>query len=377
MTAKVTILEGTYRGQEVTELNGDFALVQDWKDGAKGGFIRVINNGSLDGAEEGAKIAIKVDEDKFEQTGELAGTFTAAKGIHAEKEVEPEFVETDEETIARISKTFKFIETLTAAAQKNDIRALIISGPAGVGKSYGVETTVERMNMPRVLQLGPGNEKYDIITGGTSPIGLYIRLWENRKEGNVLIFDDCDAALWDQDQLNLLKAAMDTKKKRKICWMKESNALRGAADGGNEDIPNDFEFEGSIIFLTNLKFDNVRNRKIAAHLEAIMSRVHYLDLCLDSRREQLLRVKQVVGEGMLDDRNLGKELEDAVVNWVYDNVEYLTELSLRTVLKVADLAMVDKNTWEDVAEFTILSHVGRLAKEAAKRKAAAEEAEAV
>ena len=161
---------------------------------------------------------------------------------------------------------------------------------------------------------------------------------------------------------------MDTKKKRKICWMKESNALRGAADGGNEDIPNDFTFEGSIIFLTNLKFDNVRNRKIAAHLEAIMSRVHYLDLCLDSRREQLLRVKQVVGEGMLEERNLGKKLEDAVVNYVYDNVEYLHELSLRTVLKVADLAAVDANDWEDTADFTVLSHIGRMQKLAADGK---------
>jgi len=361
MTAKVTILEGKYRGQEVTELNGDFLLIADWKAGKKGGFVTVINNGSLDVAKEGAKVRITVDEDKFEQTGELAGTFTAAKGHQANAEAEPEFVETDEQTIARISKTFKFIETLAAAAQRNDIRALIISGPAGVGKSYGVETTLERMNMTRVIAV-PGSEKYDLITGGTSAIGLYIRLFENRREGNVLVFDDCDAALWDQDQLNLLKAAMDTKKKRKICWMKESNALRGAADGGNEDIPNDFLFEGSIIFLTNLKFDGVRNRKIAAHLEAIMSRVHYLDLCLDTRREQLLRVKQVVGEGMLEERKMGKKLEDAVVNYVYDNVDYLHELSLRTVLKVADLAAVDANDWEDTADFTVLSHRGRMLK---------------
>ena len=356
MTAKVTILEGTYRGSKVTELNGDFELLVDWKKGSKGGFVTVINNGSLDIAKEGAKVRINVAENHFEQTGELAGNFHAPKGKETEEEIVLE--ETDEQTIARISKTFKFIETLAAAAQNNDIRALIISGPAGIGKSYGVEMTLERMNLTKTLRV-PGSENYDMITGGTSPIGLYIRLWENRRPGNVLVFDDCDAALWDQDQLNLLKAAMDTKQKRKICWMKESNSLKGAADGGDEDIPNDFLFEGSIIFLTNLKFDNMRSKKIAAHLEAIMSRVHYLDLCLDSRREQLLRVKQVVGEGMLDDRNLGKELEDKVVNYVYDNVDYLFELSLRTVLKVADLAAIDKETWEETADFTVLSHTGR------------------
>jgi len=365
MTAKVTIFEGTYRGKPVTELNGDFELLVDWKEGAKGGFVTVTNNGSLDIAKKGAKVRINVAENHFEQTGELAGNFHAPKGKEAEDDIVLD--ETDEQTIARITKTFKFIETLTAAAQNNKIRALIISGPAGIGKSYGVETTLERMNMTKAIRV-PGSEDFDMITGGTSAIGLYIKLWENRRQGKLLVFDDCDSALFDELQLNMMKAAMDTKARRKICWMKESNALKGAADGGDEDIPNDFIFEGSIVFLSNLKFDNMRSKKIGAHLEAIMSRVHYLDLCLDSRREQLLRVKQVVGEGMLDDRNLGKKLEDAVVNYVYDNVDYLKELSLRTVLKVADLAAIDKDTWEETADFTVLSHIGRKKKLVAAAK---------
>lgn len=359
MTSKVTIFEGKYRGQSVTELNGDFELVAEWKHGARGGFVTVLNNGSLDGAGKSAKVRITVADDQFEQTGELAGNFHAPKG--KEVETAPVFVETDEQTITRITKTFKFIETLTAAAQNNKIRALIISGPAGIGKSYGVEMTLNRMNFQHLVA-NDGKENFEIITGGTSAIGLYIKLWQNRRKGRCLVFDDCDSALYDELQLNMLKAAMDTKKNRRICWMRESNALRGAADGGDENIPNDFVFEGTIIFLSNTKFDNARSPKIRAHLAAIMSRVHYLDLCLDSRREQLLRVKQVVGEGMLDDRDLGKVLEDKVVNYVYDNVEYLHELSLRTVLKVADLAAIDQDTWEETADFTVLSHTGRMQK---------------
>lgn len=363
MTAKVTILEGMYRGVAVNPLNGDFELVADWKQGAKGGFVTVINNGSLNFADKGTKVRITVSEDNFEQTGELAGTFTAPTGKQAKAaaEADPVFVETDEQTIDRITKTFKYIETLTAAAQKNQIRALIISGPAGVGKSYGVEMTLNRMNFQHLIA-ADGKEKFEIITGGTSAIGLYMKLWDNRKEGNCLVFDDCDSALFDELQLNMLKAAMDTKAKRKICWMKESNALKGSGDEKGENIPNDFVFEGSIVFLSNLKFDRFGNKKVGAHLEAIMSRVHYLDLCLDSRREQLLRVKQVVGEGMLESRRLTKELENAVVNYVYDNVDYLQELSLRTVLKVADLAAICKDSWEETADFTVLSHKGRMQK---------------
>ena len=357
MLAQVKIQNGTYRGNSVT---GIFELAKEWKAGKKGGFVTVVNDGSLEGAADGAETRVKVAKSDIEIIGEIAGTYHAPKGDT--KEVAPMFTETDDQTIARITKTFEYIETLTSAAQKNQITGLIISGPAGVGKSYGVEQTLNRLNF-QALVANQGKEKFEIVTGGTSAIGLYQKLWEWRKQGNVLVFDDCDSALFDELQLNMLKAAMDTKKKRKICWMKESNAL------DKSDIPNSFQFEGSIIFLTNLKFDKCKARKLAPHLEAIMSRVHYLDLCLDTRREQLLRVKQVVGAGMLNDRKLSKPLEDGVVNYVYDNVDYLSELSLRTVLKVADLAAICSKTWQEAADFTVLSHRGRMQKLAAEQKA--------
>jgi len=357
--AQVIIKNGTYRNKDVT---GTFELVKPWKASPSGSFVTVVSNGSLEGAEEGKNARVKVAFEDVEQIGELAASVSGPNGTTTEPEIE--LNETDEQTISRITKTFNYIDTLTAAAQRNQITGLIISGPAGIGKSYGVEQTLERMNMTRVLKGIP--ERFDILTGGTSAIALYIKLWENRKAGQVLIFDDCDSALRDELQLNLLKAAMDSKKKRKICWIRESNALRGNGDEEGESIPDNFLFEGSIVFLTNIKFDQCRVSKIAPHLEAIMSRVHYLDLCLDTRREQLLRVKQVVGAGMLDDRDLGKKLEERVVNYVYDNVDYLKELSLRTVLKVADLAAVYADTWEEAADMTCLSDRGRKMKWAAE-----------
>lgn len=357
--AQVIIKNGKYRNNDVT---GKYELVKPWKDGARGGFVTVVNDGSLEGAEVGKQVRITVKKSDIEVIGELAAEYHTPNSKSAEPT--PVLEETDEQTIKRIEKTFAYIETLAAAAQRNQITGLIISGPAGIGKSYGVEKVLERMNMTRELKNLP--PMFDIITGGTSAISLYIKLWENRKPGNVLVFDDCDTALWDELQLNLLKAAMDTKKKRKLCWMKESLALKGRGDEDGADIPDSFYYEGSIVFLTNLKFDACKSKKIAAHLEAIMSRVHYLDLCLDTRREQLLRVKQVVGAGMLDEHNLSDEVKDAVVNYVYDNVDYLHELSLRTVLKVADLAKIDANGWEETADYTVLSHKGRIQKMIAK-----------
>ena len=362
MIAQVKISNGTYRN---TPVNGIFELVDEWKDGKKGGFVRVINDGSLAApAKKGAATRVTVAKNDIEYIGEIAGTYHQPNGDTKTADEAPLHVETDEETIERITTTFSYIEKLAAAAQKNQITGLIISGPAGVGKSYGVEKVLERLNFQHLVA-NTGKEKFEIITGGTSPIGLYKKLWDNRDEGRVLVFDDCDSALYDELMINMLKAAMDTKKKRKLCWMKESRVL------AEEGIPNNFTFEGSIIFLTNLKFDHAP-RKIATHLEAIMSRVHYLDLCLDTRREQLLRVKQVVDAGMLKKHNLDEKTKKDVVQYVYDNVEYLNELSLRTVLKVADLAMIDKNNWHEPADFTVLSHAGRMRKAADERRAAKE-----
>ena len=360
MIAQVKISDGTYRNNPV---NGIFQLHKEWTEGKKGGFVTVISDGSLPGSNKGKPTRVLVDKNNIEVIGEIAGTFHQPNG-DTKIEDAPLYVESDEETIERITTTFKYIEKLAAAAQKNQITGLIISGPAGVGKSFGVEKVLERLNFQHLVA-NTGKEKFEIITGGTSPIGLYKKLWDNRDEGRVLVFDDCDSALNDELMINMLKAAMDTKKKRKLCWMKESRTL------AEEGIPNNFTFEGSIIFLTNLKFDHAP-RKIAPHLDAIMSRVHYLDLCLDSRREQLLRVKQVVDAGMLDKHNLNEKTKKDVVQYVYDNVGYLKELSLRTVLKVADLAMIDANNWSEPADYTVLSHEGRMRKLADERRAAKE-----
>ena len=275
MTVQIKITNGTYRNQSV---EGLFELAKEWKLGVNGGFVTVVNDGSIEGA--GDKARVKVAQDDFEMFGELAGEYHAPKG--KDKVVE-EFEETDEEIINRFEKTFSFVDTMTAAAQDGKILGLVISGPAGIGKSYGVEKTLEKKNMMRVIRQEP--EHYELVTGGTSAPGLYKKLYENKKAGQVLVFDDCDSAFWDELQLNMLKAAMDTKPKRRICWMKD----RVFKDEGGDPIPTSFVYEGSIIFLTNTKFDHCRSAKIAGHLEAIMSRVHYMDLRIDSLREKLLR----------------------------------------------------------------------------------------
>ena len=164
----------------------------------------------------------------------------------------------------------------------------------------------------------------------------------------MLVFDDCDSVFSDELSLNILKAALDSKKNRKICWNTDSFKLR------NEGVPDSFDFKGSAIFITNIKFDNVKSKKMRDHLEALESRCHYIDLTIDTDREKMLRIKQITKDGMLDEYALGEHVVDEIVDYMESNKTKLRELSLRTVLKIADLAKAFPTKWEAMAENTVM-----------------------
>jgi len=233
---------------------------------------------------------------------------------------------------------------MTKAVKKGDVRAMIVSGPPGVGKSHGVEEVLERY---KVLEDLGAPKKFDVIKGAMSPIGLYCKLYKNADAGNVVVFDDCDSIFNDELSLNILKAALDSKKKRKIHWNTDSFKLR------NEGVPDSFEFKASAIFITNLKFDKVKG-KLREHLQALESRCHYMDLTIDTDRDKMLRITQVIRDGMLNSYKLSDQVKDEIVEFVDDNKSRLRELSLRTVLKVADLAVAFPDNWEAYAENTVM-----------------------
>ena len=257
--------------------------------------------------------------------------------------------ESDSETVERMRKRFTILDSMTKACKKGDVRAMIVSGPPGVGKSHGVEQVLDRYGV--VSTLGNTQPKYEIVKGAMSPIGLYCKLYNFSNADNVLVFDDCDSVLLDDLSLNILKAALDSKRTRKICWNTDSHMLR------REGVPDTFEFAGSVIFITNIKFDNVKSKKLRDHLEALESRCHYIDLTIDTIREKILRIKQIVADGMLKSYALPKETEDAIVTFVDDNKRQLREISLRTVLKIADLAKAFPENWSDMAKSTVLKPV--------------------
>ena len=256
---------------------------------------------------------------------------------------------TDEEIIERLRQRFNILDDMTRAVKKGDVRAMIVTGPPGVGKSFGVEKVLAKHDVFADVAQNEKLKKYEVVKGAMSAIGLYKKLYEFSDKKNILVFDDCDSVLLDDLSLNILKAALDSSKKRTIHWNTDSRLLR------QEGVPNSFEFKGGCVFITNIKFDNVKSKKLRDHLEALESRCHYLDLTIDTDREKILRIKQVITEcGMLDDYEFSDEAKAELVEFVDVNKKKLRELSLRTVLKIADLRKSMPSNWQAVAEVTCM-----------------------
>ena len=336
MTGFVKIKNGTYRNQAIT--NEVFPLVKQYQLGSKGGFITVDGTGRF-GKD---KIRVTVANPKEYELVD-ATEYTGEDAVVAVEHNE----QSDEERIADIAMRFEMLDTMTKAALNGDIRALIVSGPPGVGKSFTVEHQIERANL--FQQVANVKPKHEVVKGSASAIGLYKKLYEYSDEGSVLVLDDVDSILFDEVSLNLLKGALDSGKNRKINWLLESRILK------NEDIPNSFNFKGAVIFLTNLKFDNVKSSKLKDHLEALQSRCHYLDLTLDTMRDKVLRIRQIARQGaMFEDLGISDVGQEVIIDFLDANQNKMREMSLRMAIKVAQLYKSFPNTWENMARTTCM-----------------------
>ena len=255
--------------------------------------------------------------------------------------------ESDQEILDRLAERFDILTDMTKAVKSGDVRAMIVSGPPGVGKSYGVEAVLQKDGLFDTL--AERKPRYEIVKGAMSALGLYAKLYEFSAEKNVVVFDDCDSVLMDELSLNILKGALDSSKKRFIAWNTDSRLLR------SEGIPDRFEFKGSAIFITNIKFEHVRSKKLRDHLDALESRCHYIDLQMDTEREKMLRIQQVVKENeMLADYEFEPCVQDELIEFVVENQEKLRELSLRMVLKLADLRKAFPANWKSHAKTTCM-----------------------
>lgn len=332
MSSIVRITSGSYRNESI---KGEvFTLVKGYQLGSKGGFVTVKNEGQFPGRPD--QVRVNVDNQSM---------IEFVSGRDAVKVETPK--ETDEEAMDRIATRFGVLDEMSKACIKGDIRAMIVTGPAGIGKSHGVSLQMEKASL--FDNLASKKPRFEIVKGAMSGIGLFAKLYKFSDAKNVLVFDDCD--IWeDQDAINVLKGALDSGKTRRISWNKDSRILR------EEGIPNSFNFNGSVIFITNKSFDAKKAGKMQPHLDALQSRCHFLDLTVDSERDKMLRIKQVHRDadgGLFADYDFTQEQTDEIMSFIWDNHNKLREVSLRMCLKVADLVKISAN-WRELAKATCM-----------------------
>jgi len=220
---------------------------------------------------------------------------------------------------------------------------MIVSGPAGLGKSFTVERALESWD--------PNGTSHRIVKGYIRATSLYKLLYQHRARGQVLVFDDADDVFLDETALNLLKAALDSNDRRIISYMTEGSLID---DETAERLPKSFQFEGTVIFVTNYDFDGMiaRGSKLAPHLQALVSRAHYIDLAMKTKRDYMVRIKQVIRQGLLTNVGLSSTAQAEILDFLESNQDRLRELSLRMALKVGAIRRRSESNWRKVARVT-------------------------
>ena len=352
MSKFVNITAGMYRNETIT---GAFPLVKPVQFGKKGAFVTVDASATLGSNRTAIRVKVPGPDsvEYIYNASDVVGAPAETTALVADDA--PQFdnhVQLHNIFLKKenIRKRFNILDQMTDAVATGVVRGLIVSGPPGVGKSYGVETILEDYEAMHRLE-GNKFDKTEVVKGSMTPIGLYQTLYNMKDKGNILVFDDCDSVLFDEVCLNMLKAVLDSGKKRTISWKSESSALR------REGIPDRFDFNAGVIFITNVNFENVRSKKIQDHLEALMSRCHYVDLEMDGVEDRFLRIEQIVEDGMLDEYDFGTDGVTELVTFMKDSAERLREISLRMVLKIADLKKMDEDNWQNLARGTCMKRI--------------------
>jgi len=226
------------------------------------------------------------------------------------------------------------------------VPSMIIFGAPGIGKTWDIDKALKRAHASNGLA-------YDMVKGACTAPGLYNALYK-MKDGGVVVLDDCDGIFRDEDALNLLKSALDSTDERIISWRKMSSwvydpDITSEDDVKDDQVPNKFEFSGSVIFITNIDFQEkiAAESKMSPHFKALMSRSLYLDLTLKTIRDRLVRIKQVFLGPMHEAEGLTPVQAAELMEFVESKATEWQELSLRMMKHASQIYKLGGD-WKDI-----------------------------
>lgn len=161
------------------------------------------------------------------------------------------------------AKMFKNLERLTKMVGRGIQPSLVITGGAGLGKTYLVKKTLADMGLEEAKQ-------FVHFKGRATAAGLFVTIYENCDK--IIVLDDCDSVFKDDDAVNILKAALDSYDTRKLSYL----STKPLKDTYGDPVPRHFEFTGKIIFISN-----IAQSKLDA---AIKSRSFVADISMNTKQ---------------------------------------------------------------------------------------------
>lgn len=230
-----------------------------------------------------------------------------------------------------VNERFDFVEQFTTLVARGIIPSYIITGNGGIGKSFTVTNTLEKLGLVED-SIGETDGDFIIIKGHSTAKALYRTLFENN--GKVIVFDDCDSAHKDPIAANILKGALDSTDKRVISWGAETD------DG----LPSRFEFVGRCIFISNLPLKKFP--------QALISRSMLTDLTL-TQDECVDRVAMIIDAANEDD-----DVKADVKAFVKKYASSFADLNVRSALNVMKMRKALGEGYERMALYTISAGAG-------------------
>lgn len=232
-------------------------------------------------------------------------------------------------------------------------KALVIYGGPGIGKTYEVTKTIGEMGLEK-------NRDWYLVKGRITTASLYQTLFMHRK-GALLVFDDTDSVWGDKDAANVLKAALDSYDTRTISWLSgrtinvglmseeeredfnDSVMQRLIDDPGDPKIklPSEFNYEGRIIFISNLarkQFDS-----------AVLNRSAKIDMTL-TKEQMFQRMESILP--YLGDPSVDMKQKNEVLEFLREKSGSGTELpSMRTYVAAEGLIKSGMPNWKDLLQY--------------------------
>jgi hypothetical protein len=245
---------------------------------------------------------------------------------------------------------FGLMKGLVQIVSRGARNSLIIYGGPGIGKTYVVTETIKSEGLAK-------NKDWFIIKGKITTSALYQTLFMHRK-GSLLVFDDTDSVWGDAEAANLLKAALDSYDERTISWVsprttnvskmsdeaKEeyNDSIDAKMEDNPEDtkikLPSEFNFEGRIIFISNLTVDKFDS--------AVLNRSAKIDMTMTD--DQIFqRLKSILPD--IGNKNVPLNIKEEIFEFLRgQNIKgILKEPSMRTYVAAEDLYRSGLENWKD------------------------------